>query len=116
MTRDVLRGKGARITLRPPELISISESKIPRAYRIDMTSKVEDLWYAKNEMTVRYSLRRFFTEPFAEFHHPFLMTRWTEEGPMSSPGTDTVPHQEEGFPFWMSSSTLAACPWAFTFG
>ena len=38
----------------------------------------EDLWYAKNEMTVGYSLEHFFTEPFPEFHHPFLMTRWTE--------------------------------------
>ena len=38
----------------------------------------EDLWYAENEMTVRYSLKHFFTEPFPEFHHPFLMTRWTE--------------------------------------
>ena len=38
----------------------------------------EDLWYAKNEMTVWYSLEHFFTEPFPEFHHPFLVTRWTE--------------------------------------
>jgi hypothetical protein len=26
----------------------------------------------------RYGLKHFFTEPFPEFHHPFLMTRWTE--------------------------------------
>ena len=38
----------------------------------------EDLRYAENEMTVRYGLEHFFTEPFPELHHPFLMTRWTE--------------------------------------
>jgi hypothetical protein len=34
--RGVLRGKGARITLRAPELISISESKIRLAYWVDI--------------------------------------------------------------------------------
>ena len=29
----------------------------------------EDLGYAENEMTVRYSLEDFFTEPFPELHH-----------------------------------------------
>jgi len=38
----------------------------------------EDLGYAKNEVTVRYGLEHFFTKPFPELHHPFLMTRWTE--------------------------------------
>jgi len=38
----------------------------------------EDLWNAKNIMTVRYGLEDFFTEPFPEFQHPLLMTRWTE--------------------------------------
>ena len=34
----------------------------------------EDLGYAENEMTVRYGLEHFFTEPFPELHHPLLMT------------------------------------------
>ena len=46
----------------------------------------EDLWYAKNEMTVWYSLEHFFTEPFTEFHHPFLMTRWTEVAALTREG------------------------------
>jgi hypothetical protein len=29
-------------------------------------------------MTVRYGLEDFLTEPFPEFHHPLLMTRWAE--------------------------------------
>ena len=29
----------------------------------------EDLGYAENEMTVRYGLEHFFTEPFPELHH-----------------------------------------------
>ena len=33
----------------------------------------EDLWYAKNEMTVWYSLEHFFTEPFPEFNYSLLM-------------------------------------------
>ena len=38
----------------------------------------EDLGYAKNEMTVRYSLEDFFTDPSPELRYPFLMKRWTE--------------------------------------
>jgi hypothetical protein len=38
----------------------------------------EDLGYAENEMTMLYSLEHFFTEPFPEFHYPFLMTRGAE--------------------------------------
>jgi hypothetical protein len=46
----------------------------------------EDPGYAKSEMTVRYSLKHFFTEPFPEFHHPFLMTRWTEMSALAREG------------------------------
>ena len=38
----------------------------------------EDFWYAEDEMTVRYGLEDFFTEPFPEFNHPLLMTGGTE--------------------------------------
>jgi hypothetical protein len=33
----------------------------------------EDLGYAENEMTVRYGLEHFFTEPFPELHYSLLM-------------------------------------------
>jgi len=33
-----------------------------------------DLGYAENEMTVRYGLEHFFTEPFPKLHHSLLMT------------------------------------------
>lgn len=33
-----------------------------------------DLEYAENEMTVRYGLEHFFTEPFPKLHHSLLMT------------------------------------------
>ena len=46
----------------------------------------EDLGYAKSEMTVRYGLKHFFTEPFPEFHHPFSMTRWTEMSALAREG------------------------------
>lgn len=32
----------------------------------------------KNEMAVRNGLEKFLAEPLPEFHHTFLMTRWTE--------------------------------------
>ena len=38
----------------------------------------EDLGYAENEMTVRYSLEHFFTKPRPELHYPFLVTGGTE--------------------------------------
>ena len=38
----------------------------------------EDLWYAKDEMTVGNGLEHFFTQIFPKFHHPLLMTWWTE--------------------------------------
>ena len=34
----------------------------------------EDFGYAENEMTVGNCLEDLLTEPFPEFHHPFLMT------------------------------------------
>jgi hypothetical protein len=46
----------------------------------------EDLGYAENEMTVRYSLEHFFTKPFPEFHHPFLMTGGTEVAALTGEG------------------------------
>ena len=33
----------------------------------------EDFGYAENEMTVRYGLEHFFTEPFPELHYSLLM-------------------------------------------
>lgn len=38
----------------------------------------EDLWYAKNEMTVWYSLEHFLTEPFPEFHRSVLVAGGAE--------------------------------------
>ena len=46
----------------------------------------EELWNAKNKMTVRYGLEDFFTEPFPEFHRPLLMTRWTEVAALAREG------------------------------
>ena len=46
----------------------------------------EDLGYAENKMTVRYGLEHFFTEPFPEFHHPFLMTRGAEVAALTREG------------------------------
>jgi hypothetical protein len=50
----------------------------------------EDLWYAKNEMTVRYSLEDFFTEPFAEFDHPFLVTRRAKVAALTGEGQEIL--------------------------
>jgi len=38
----------------------------------------QDFGYAEDEMSVRNGLQNFFTQPFVEFHHPFLMARWTK--------------------------------------
>jgi len=38
----------------------------------------EDFGYAENEMPVRYGLEDFLTQPFAKFHHAFLMAGWTK--------------------------------------
>jgi hypothetical protein len=46
----------------------------------------EDFWHAKSVMAVRYGLKHFFTEPFPEFYHPFLMTRWTEMSALAREG------------------------------
>jgi hypothetical protein len=50
----------------------------------------EDLWYAENEMPVRYGLEDFFTEPFPEFHHPFLMTRGAEVAALTREGQEIL--------------------------
>jgi hypothetical protein len=38
----------------------------------------EDFWYAEDEVAVGNGLEHFFTQIFPKFHHPLLMTWWTE--------------------------------------
>jgi hypothetical protein len=46
----------------------------------------EELGYAKNEMTVRYGLEDFFTEPFPELHYPFLVRGGAEMATVTREG------------------------------
>ena len=46
----------------------------------------EDLWCAKNEMTMWYSLEHLFTEPFPKFHHSLLMAGRAEVAALTREG------------------------------
>jgi hypothetical protein len=46
----------------------------------------EDLGYAKNEMTVRYGLVDFFTDPFPELHYPSLVRGGAEMATLTREG------------------------------
>ena len=50
----------------------------------------EDFGYAEDKMTVRHGLEDFFTEPFPEFHHPSLMTRWAEVASLTREGQEIL--------------------------
>ena len=38
----------------------------------------QSFWNAENPLPMRHAFQYFFAQPFAEFHHPLLMTGWTK--------------------------------------
>lgn len=47
----------------------------------------EDLWYAKNEMTVWYGLEHFLIQPFPKFHHSLLVAERAEVAALAREGS-----------------------------